>query len=376
MKKILFQKFIKDTFKFFIITSLVIALIVWVIQAVNFLDFVTEDGHGFQVYFSYIILNFPKMLHRILPFVFFISLFYQINNYENKNELLIFWINGVKKKQFINIIVVYSILITILQIFLGSYVSPYSQNEARSFIRNSNVDFFPSLIKEGKFIDTVSNLTIFIESKSKDGYFRNIFLKELISEDAEKAKFQIIYAKKGTLISDNDSKYFELYDGKIINKENSNIKSFNFEKINFNLSKYASKTTGYPKIQEVPSYDLFNCLYLDFKKQTNLFEAEYLQCKIESINDIKEEFLKRFFLPIYLPLLALLCCLLMLTSKESENFNKVKFYLFGLIFFIIVISEISLRYSTQSQIGMIFFISFPILSFFSLYSFLLFKDNL
>jgi lipopolysaccharide export system permease protein len=214
-------------------------------------------------------------------------LFYQLNKYENKNELLIFWINGVKKKQFINIIIVYSILITILQIFLGGYVSPFSQNEARSFIRNSNVDFFPSLIKEGKFIDTVSNLTIFIESRSVNGEYKNIFLKELISEENEKNKFQIIHAKKGVLISDDKNRYFQLHDGEILNKEGNKIKSFNFDKINFNLSKYGSKTTGYPKIQEVPSYDLYNCLKLNYKKQINLFKAEYLQCRVESINDIK-----------------------------------------------------------------------------------------
>ena len=53
MKKILIKKFIKDTFKLFITVGLVLSLIVWVIQAVNFLDFVTEDGHGFSVYFLY-----------------------------------------------------------------------------------------------------------------------------------------------------------------------------------------------------------------------------------------------------------------------------------------------------------------------------------
>ena len=62
MKKILFQKFIKDTLKLFITIALVIGLIVWVIQAVNFLDFVTEDGHSLYVYFSYSLLNFPKMI--------------------------------------------------------------------------------------------------------------------------------------------------------------------------------------------------------------------------------------------------------------------------------------------------------------------------
>ena len=100
MKKLLFQKFISDTFKFFLLIAITIGLIVWVIQAVGFLDFVTEDGHGLMVYFSYSLLNFPKIIHRILPFVFFISLFYQIYQYEIKNELVIFWTNGIKKIQF------------------------------------------------------------------------------------------------------------------------------------------------------------------------------------------------------------------------------------------------------------------------------------
>ena len=38
---------------FFLITSISLTLIVWVIQAVNYLEFVSEDGHSFRVYFMY-----------------------------------------------------------------------------------------------------------------------------------------------------------------------------------------------------------------------------------------------------------------------------------------------------------------------------------
>ena len=66
----------------------------------NYFDFVTQDGHGLKTYFTYTILNFPKIIHRIIPFIFFITLFYLITNYEQKNELSIFWINGVSKLDF------------------------------------------------------------------------------------------------------------------------------------------------------------------------------------------------------------------------------------------------------------------------------------
>ena len=371
MKKILFQKFIKDTLKLFITIAFVLGLIVWVIQAVNFLDFVTEDGHSLYVYFSYSALNFPKIIHRILPFVFFISLFYQILKYESKNELLIFWTNGVKKIQFINVVIFYSLLVTIFQVFLGSFISPYSQNEARTFIRTSNVDFFPALIKEGKFIDTVSGLTIFIESKDESGDYNNIFLKDLFTKKSDgqtEESFQIIYAKKGRLINSNNNRFFELYEGEMINKENKKITNFTFDKINFNLSKYTSKSTTYPKIQEVPSRDIIECLYLNYRNKISDFDnTKFLQCKIESMNAIKQEFLKRFYKPFYLPLLSLISCLLILKSKENDDFDKFKIFLFLIIFFVIVISELSLRFSTSGQIGLYFFLILPLLTFITIY---------
>jgi len=107
MKKLIFKKFAKDIFQFFLLVSLSISLIVWVIQAVNFLDIVTEDGHGFRVYFLYTLLSLPKIFSKILPFIYFISIFYIILKYENNNELIIFWTIGIKKLDFVNILLTF-----------------------------------------------------------------------------------------------------------------------------------------------------------------------------------------------------------------------------------------------------------------------------
>jgi len=103
MEKIIFKSFLREISFFFILSSISIALIIWIVQAVNYLDFVSEDGHNFKVYFFYIILILPKIFSRILPFMFFISIFYIILKYEEKNQLLIFWSNGIDKKKFLNI---------------------------------------------------------------------------------------------------------------------------------------------------------------------------------------------------------------------------------------------------------------------------------
>ena len=376
MKKTLIIKFIKDTFKLFVMISLTLGLIVWVIQAVNFLDFVTEDGHGFKVYFFYSIFNFPKIIHRILPFVFFISLFYQIIKYEKNNELLLLWTNGVKKIQFINVVILYSLLILVFQIFLGSYISPNTQNESRSYIRSSNIDFFPSLIREGKFIDTLAGVTIFIDSKDELGNYKNIYLKDTSINNGLVDSYQIIYAKSGYLTKENSEKVFVFNDGEIINKENNKITNFTFDKINYNLEKYQSKSSGYQKLQEVPIKDLYMCIYLSSKDELSRFRAEYLQCKQETMSDIQQEFLKRTYKPIYLPLIALMCGLIITRSKENNNYNKFNFFLFLLIFFILIISEISLRFASSNQGGLLFFTLFPLLLFSALYTALIIKKKL
>ena len=75
MKKIIFKNFLKETTQFFILSTCAVTIIVWVIQAVNYLEFVTEDGHSFKVYFLYTIYSLPKFLTNYYPLCFFFQYF-------------------------------------------------------------------------------------------------------------------------------------------------------------------------------------------------------------------------------------------------------------------------------------------------------------
>jgi len=367
MKKLLFAHFLKDTFFFFLLMTLSLGLIVWVIQAVNYLDFITEDGHSFKVYLSYTLFNFPKIIHRILPFIFFVSLFYQINRYELKNELIIFWTTGISRFQFSKIIMGFSLIFLIFQIIIGAYLSPNSQDKARNFIRNSNIDFFPSLFQEGKFIDVVKNLTIFIKSEEPKGVFNNIYLKEIDKRNSSISK--VVYAKRGLIKELENKKYLELSDGSVINIAGSKNNNFSFEKIDFNLTQYGSKSTSFPKIQELSSRLLLNCLNYYNQNKVNQFKSEILTCQESTIKNIKEELFKRFYKPIYLLLLSLIACLIFFISKENKRFTLYRYIIFFTGIVAIIISEMSLRYSSNNIFGQYFFITFPVFSILSLYFF-------
>ena len=350
MKKLIFKKFNQDTLAFFLTSLTIMGMIVWTLQAVNYFDYVTKDGHGLEVYFFYTILNFPKIIHRILPFILFISIYYTILNYELRNELNIFWINGISKINFANKLILLSVLLMIFQILLGSYISPKSQLKARNYHKNSNIDFFTSLIKEGKFINITKGLTIFINKKNADGSFSDIFL-----EDATKGNnSKMIFSKKGILISNEKQKIFKLTNGRVVNNENNKINIFDFDVINFNLNNLTSNTITVPKIQEIKSINLLACFF-DFKSK----EMQNFKCKDEVSNEMKQELLKRFYKPVFIPVITIFCCFLIIYSKNKSNYKKNSRLVFFLTFSLLVISEASLRYSVSSNFNFILYLLLP-----------------
>ena len=48
--------------------------------------------------------------------------------------------------------------------------------------------------------------------------------------------------------------------------------------------------------------------------------------RLSNIKNIRQEFFKRFYKPIYFPLITLICCLLIFKSKESLGYNKFKIF--------------------------------------------------
>ena len=370
MKKIIFNKLQKEIFLFFLISSISLTLIIWVIQAVNYLDIVTEDGHSFKVYFLFTLLSLPKIFSQSLPFVFFLSVFYIVSDYEDKNQLLIYWSYGVNKLQVINKIIQLSLIFVIFQIIFSTIVVPYTQDKSRSYIRNSNLDFFPNLIKPKKFIDTVKGLTIFIDEKNEDGSFSKILLKDVTNTN----NVQIIIAEKGNIVIKDNKKTLLLNNGEILKvNKNNKTTSFNFRTTQFNLENYSSKTTKTPKVQEIATIDLIKCFDFLKKNLNTSVVIGSLNCNSNFLKNIYQELFKRMYLPVYIALIGLIASLILLRSKNTQGYFsfKIKIFLTGIFF--IILSDILLNYTGNKIINNLIYIVIPIFSFLIIYQILVLK---
>jgi len=347
MKKILFRKILLDCIIFFLIALVSASVIIWVFQAVNFLDIIVEDGRDFKVYLNYTLLNFPKIISKIIPFAAFFSFSYVLQKYELNNELMIFWNFGINKIELVKFFLKFSLILMAFQMLLTVYVVPTSQGISRSLIKNSSVDFFESFVKPKKFNDNIRNLTIYADEKDKDGNLKNIYLKK----DNGNNKYQITVAKTGVFKKINNSKVLVLYNGQTINLLNKKITNFNFSKSDFTLSQLDSDVIIQAKVQETSSINHIKCLNYYFDKNLTLNPNKLgdaplefgLNCSFGSLNNIFQEMYKRFIIPFYLPVLILISLLLIINSKESILYNRYKTGVFIAGLAVIVLSESALK---------------------------------
>tara|TARA_B110000438_G_scaffold303482_1_gene365173 strand:- start:2175 stop:3305 length:1131 start_codon:yes stop_codon:yes gene_type:complete len=356
MKNRVYKYIFSEFIRYFMVVIFAVTAIIWTIQAVNFLDLVTEDGHAFFIYLYYSFLTLPKIITKLIPFTFLIASMLTILKLEKDNELIILWTSGLNKINIVNLIFRISLLVMLVQITMSSLITPTTLNYSRNLIKNSELQFVPSLLKEKRFNDTVEGLTIFVNSRSVDGIYEDIFIRDegtTLTNVSGGEGSSTIFAKSGYVSSDEKS--LVLQNGNIQRDvKDGTISIIKFKKTSIYLSGLSTKTTSEPKIQETSTLHLIKCLDGNDTEIQNCNRTNDFQ------KDVKIEMNKRFGMPMYIPLISLIVCFILSSRKDKRisAYNKYIFFILG--FIILVASEITVRYSGLSLNNLLTYYLFPV----------------
>jgi len=204
-----------------------------------------------------------------------------------------------------------------------------------------------------------------VEKRDGLGIMKNIFIRDdshrlSAIENKEKTDSLTIFAKKGRLDSDNKNSLI-LENGFIHSENTSNeIQIIKFKKTELTFDNLTTKSIIYPKVQETSSKILLNCF---FKKTTHNLLKDYknLKCHTEEERvEVLAEINRRFGMPLYIPLLALLSSFLLISREESKAKSWYKYFYFSLAFTILIAAEILVRYSGKSLIHGFFYYLLPL----------------
>jgi len=313
--------FVQEFLKNYLSILFAFGLIIWITQAVRLLDLIGEEGNSLKTYFLYILSILPKIFSRISIIIFFISFVVTISKFEEHNELRALWFSGLEKKKFINYLLRSTVIFVLMLIIIRCFVIPYFSNYSRYLLLNSGVGAIGPLLKQNNFNNPLKKITIYVGKKNQINELEDIIL----FEDNTNIK-KTILAKTGIVINENNKNLLVLVDGSIQEeRENKKISILDFDKTTLDLGQYSKKTIEYYKFNEI--------FFLELVKRFNNKKDSQFVNIVGELND-------RIVMPLFIPSLVLLACLLIITNKEIINNNFLKLMIFSYGITIIIISEI------------------------------------
>jgi lipopolysaccharide export system permease protein len=319
-------------------------LIIWITQAVRLLDLIGEEGNSITTYFLYILSILPKFFSRISIIIFFISFVVTISKFEEHNELRALWFSGLEKKKFINYLLRSTVIFVLILIIIRCFIVPHFSNYSRYLLLNTGVGAIGPLLKQNNFNNPLKKITIYVGKKNQINELEDIILFE---DDANIKK--TIIAKSGVVINENNKNLLVLVEGSIQEeRKDKKISILDFDKTTLDLSQYSKKTVDYYKFNEM--------FFLELLKKSNSKNDGQLSNIVGELND-------RIVMPLFIPSLVLLACLLIITNKEIINNNFIKLIIFSYGILIIIISEILLDFSSKNINLNLFLYVAPILFF-------------
>ena len=360
----IYQNFLIEIFKTFLIILLGLSLIALTVRAVSFLDLIVESGYPIDTYFKYSFLNLFGIAPKFIPLSFLLSLTIFILRHNEDSEFIILWTSGVKKMQLVNLCFFSSIIVLILYLILSSFLTPIALNKSRQLLSNENFNAFLPTIRSQQFSDSFKGFTFIVEKKINNEV-KNIFLYDKgnnlknLSSNPSETRAAAIVANSGII---NENRML-LLNGQIISsKKDSNSEIIKFEQLNIDLSNLSTTTIKEPKIQETSTFKLASCIFSE-SKNTRICNEDFKKEILPTLN-------RRLVIPFYIPILSLICSLLFLKSNQN-NFGKVNIFLFS--FSILLFTELAVRYTGISDLVMIVFFIIPIILAIFFYLFLMIK---
>ena len=254
---------------------------------------------------------------------------------------------------------VISTFVLILYLIFSTFITPFVLNKSRILIGNQGYNSFLPTIRVNQFSDSFKGFTFIVEKKFKDE-IKNVFiydksntLKNLTADKSNKFSTTIL-AEKGIV----GEKTMVLFNGKIISTEKENFKnnSIKFEQLNIDLRNLQTDTITQPKLQETSTVTLLKCIM--FPK---ISIDVVLNCKANTKKEIITVLNRRIVLPLYIPIIALLCSFLLIKNEKRRKNNFNMYAVFTISFLILVYAELIIRFTGISKIISLLFIGSPLI---------------
>ena len=299
--------------------------IVWLTQALRFIDFIVNQGVSIMVFLQLTLLLVPSLVLMILPPALFCSVLFVYNKLKVDSELIVMQAAGLSRWRLSIPALQVGAFITLLAYVIALYLQPVSYSRFRdmqSFLRNNYVSL---LLQEGVFSNPVNGLTVFIRERSKNGILHGI----LVHDNRIAAAPVTMMAEEAKLVETPEGPRFLLVNGNRQEMRSGKLSFLTFKNYTMDISLYThSIGTRPPDVQEL------------FVDQLLAFDPKLTQKENQKRF---AEGQQRLLWPAYSLCLTLLALSVVLSGEFNRRGHWKRIALAVVLCVFVVFSAISLR---------------------------------
>ncbi|WP_297193004.1 LptF/LptG family permease [uncultured Campylobacter sp.] len=238
--KYMLNHFLSTTLSLFSVLFLIVSM-VFFIQLARVTSSIEISFLDFLKLYSFTI---PRIIIFTLPISFFISLSLSLYRLSRENESIVCFALGCSPKLLANFFLKISVLVSLIMLLVSLFFIPLAYSLQNNFIDYKKTQVSLNL-KTGEFGQKFLDWMIFIEKES-DSLYDNIIMYHPANKDYNKE--QMIVAKRGEIVRDEQTMSLNLYDGMVYDFDKNNtwrVGHFNDMSINTLLKGFSSKDQNF-----------------------------------------------------------------------------------------------------------------------------------
>ena len=186
-------------------------LFVWVVQALQRVNLITDGGSAVTSFLWIAFLILPRVLTVVLPFALVIAVVNGLNTLNDGSETVVVSAAGGGRRVFVVPVVILALLVTALQFGVTHWAEPTSRQEFRQALSEARAEILSSVLRPGQFRELGDDITVHVDARGAAGELEGLLMSD--RRDAEEER--TYYAREANVVQRDGAEYLLMRDGEV-----------------------------------------------------------------------------------------------------------------------------------------------------------------
>ena len=230
----------------FLSTIAGVLLLVWVVQALQRVNLVTDGGAALASFLWIALLILPRVFTIILPFALVIAVVNALNSMNTDSETVVVSAAGAGRRIFVVPLLALAVVTAVVNLAAVHLVEPASRQAFRSAIAEARAELLTTLLREGQFRELGTDITVHIDARGPGGTMQGMLLHDRRAAEAERT----YYARTAVLAERAGIEYVVMRDGEVHSRDvdDGTVDVVVFSAYALDLSNLSENAEGAPRL--------------------------------------------------------------------------------------------------------------------------------